>query len=312
MTSLRVKCDSRSVSPVSPSISAAARVASAGSSPSTAAAYAEQCPPGVGVEAELVGAGVPLGEDAVRVDAVLLGLAGVEGGDLRAGLGVHAELVHPAFDLDAAAGERAQHRLGDAGELGQAVVADRPLQAEVAQLVAEHGLVEAAGGLGLQVQLPPVERGPAAVGAAGQVRDQRCGCAAAGRRRGWTGAGTARRRTRRRRAVGSRRGRGVPRRPPVRGSAAPGGPRCRARRGWWRAAAGRRGRAAARRPSVRRSTGHSRAPGPVGVPRSATGRPTGDGRRAPRSAAHRRPHRRARAGRCRRRTTRPGASPEPR
>jgi hypothetical protein len=58
------------------------------------------------------------------------------------------------------------------GELGQTVVPDRPGEPELTQLVPQRGLVERAGGLGLGVELLTVQRGEAAVGAAGHVRDQ--------------------------------------------------------------------------------------------------------------------------------------------
>ncbi len=57
-------------------------------------------------------------------------------------------------------------------ELGQSVVPDRPGEPELTQLVAQRGLVERAGGLGLGVELLAVQRGKATVGAAGHVRDQ--------------------------------------------------------------------------------------------------------------------------------------------
>src|SRR3954452_11298063 len=79
------------------------------------------------------------------------------------------------FDLDASAGGRAPHLRGYAGELGKPVVADDPLEPERRELMAQRCLVEATGGLGLPVQLTPVESGVTAISTAGDVGDEDVG-----------------------------------------------------------------------------------------------------------------------------------------
>ena len=79
------------------------------------------------------------------------------------------------LDLLAPAGEPAQHRPRDPVDLGGAVRVQHPGQAERGELVAQRRLVQGAGGLGLQVQLPPVQRRPAPVRPAGHVRHQHVG-----------------------------------------------------------------------------------------------------------------------------------------
>ena len=69
--------------------------------------------------------------------------------------------------------ERADQRIGDAGEVGDALGDGVPGDTEAAgQLVAELGLVEVAGGLGVPIQPGCVQRSPAAVVGLDGVGDQ--------------------------------------------------------------------------------------------------------------------------------------------
>src|SRR5439155_11934424 len=105
-----------------------------------------------------------------------LGPAGVEGGHLRGPGRVLAPLVEALLDLGPALREQPQHLGGDPSYIGDAVADRSPLQAEVAgEGVAEMGLVEVTGGLGLDIQGAAVERRPASVWPEGEIGHQDVG-----------------------------------------------------------------------------------------------------------------------------------------
>ena len=128
-----------------------------------------------GVEPQLPGAGLPQACERHRVHARRLGRPGGRGGQLRrprAGGAVTGEL---RLDLLPPPREPAQHRPRDPVHLRGAVRVHSPGQAERRELVAQRRLVQRAGGLGLQVQLPPVQRRPAPIRPPGHVRHQHMG-----------------------------------------------------------------------------------------------------------------------------------------
>ena len=125
-----------------------------------------------GVETEPLGPGMPLGCQRLGGYSVVLRLARGQGRHLRRGPGRLAAARQLRLDLDPPPGERPQHIAWDIGQLAQPVLPQREPQTQRAQLVPQRGLVQRAGRLGLPVQLPPVQRGPAAVLPAGHVRDQ--------------------------------------------------------------------------------------------------------------------------------------------
>ena len=80
------------------------------------------------------------------------------------------------LDLAAPIGEVIDHRPVDPGDIGDAVLDRFPFDAEPSgQLVTKVGFVEVAGGLGVQVQPPPIQRPPDVIGALGHVGDEHVG-----------------------------------------------------------------------------------------------------------------------------------------
>ena len=133
-----------------------------------------------------------------------------------------AVLLEVGLDLLAAGRELPQHRPGDAGDVGDAVADRAPLDAEPAgELPAEVRLVEVPDRGQPRVQRPAIQRRPLARRrGSGRCWRSRRGCAGAGHRPGRCGAGTRRRRTRRRRAPCGRPCPAGPGTPPLRAPAA--------------------------------------------------------------------------------------------
>ena len=106
-----------------------------------------------------------------------LGLARGERRGLRRGRRYFAPVGHVGDDGCAAAGEGLDQLPVDAPDVGMAVDDRLPGDAEPAgELLAEVGLVEDAGSLGVREQLPRVERAPdPVVAGAGEVGDQHVG-----------------------------------------------------------------------------------------------------------------------------------------
>jgi len=128
-----------------------------------AAACSSQARELVGGEPECGRAGHPLRGERDRVD-VAFGLAGGQRRHLRRGAGGLTAFSQPLLDGLPPLGERADDRLGDTGQVGGAVDHGVPGDAEPAgELVAQLGLVQVAGGLGVPVQPRRVQRPPAAV-----------------------------------------------------------------------------------------------------------------------------------------------------
>ena len=125
-------------------------------------------------EADLLGPLAPAGEHLPAGEVRVLCLAGGEGRDLhRARRGIGAGGLE---DFRAAGGEGAQVLVGEAGDLGDPLAGLLPLDAEAgAQLVAQVGLVDVAGGGRVLVDRRVVEAGPAAVRPLGRVGDQDVG-----------------------------------------------------------------------------------------------------------------------------------------
>ncbi len=123
------------------------------------------------IEAMLGGALAP-GGALVAVEGELLGTAGVQGGDLGGTGGVLASAGHRLEDLVAALGEVLDRRPRDSANVRGPVDDGFPVEPEAAgELVAQDGLVEVPGGLGVGVDQPAVERGPAIVRPLRCVRD---------------------------------------------------------------------------------------------------------------------------------------------
>ena len=126
----------------------------------------------VAIEPVLAGARADLLAPRVRLDAVLLALAGQDRQVLAALAGqvLDAGLASGLDDLLAPAREHGQHLGGQRSQVGGALAHRPPLQPEpIAHLGAQVRLVEVAGGLGVLVEMAAVERGPAAVRAARDV-----------------------------------------------------------------------------------------------------------------------------------------------
>ncbi len=102
-----------------------------------------------------------------------LGLPGRERRRLGRARARRPALGERRLDLRAPAAERPQHRLGHADQLGDPVPDRQPLDPErPRQLGAQHGLVDEARRPRVRVQPPAVERRPAPVHSAAEVRDQ--------------------------------------------------------------------------------------------------------------------------------------------
>ena len=129
------------------------------------------------VEAEPNGTGLPPGPQRALVELHLLRNTRVQRRDLRRLGGGLTALGEPGQDLTPALGEVLDHRTWDAGDVGGAVDHRGPGDAEPAgELITQMGLVEVAGGLGLPIQLPAIQRAPApVVRRAGGVGDQHMG-----------------------------------------------------------------------------------------------------------------------------------------
>ena len=114
--------------------------------------------------------------DSADVDAVVLGLAGLERRDPRRSWGVFPVGVELVLDLTAAGREQRAQLGRDAVDLGGAFVDRTPGDAETdGELVTELGLVEVAGSAGLPQQRTAMQRPPHAVIATGQVGDEHMG-----------------------------------------------------------------------------------------------------------------------------------------
>ena len=99
-------------------------------------------------------------------------MAGFEHRELRSPRRADPALGHLGLDLVAPSREAFEHRGGDAVDVGDAVDNRCPGNAEATgELGPELRLVEIAGGLGVQVEVPRVECSPTAVRAARRVRD---------------------------------------------------------------------------------------------------------------------------------------------
>jgi len=131
---------------------------------------------GGGVDADLGGLGFPQHAHRRGVDGLVLGGAGLEGGELRGARRPEPDLVEVFPDLAAPVREVIQDGLVDADQVGDPVVDLAPLHAEaVGELVSEVGSVEEAAGLGVLVHQPAVEGASVAVIAGGHVGDQHVG-----------------------------------------------------------------------------------------------------------------------------------------
>ena len=113
---------------------------------------------------------------AGRVDLVVLGLAGVQRGDLRrAGRGQTAA-GHLRLDLGPSGGKCVGAPGGGYRRVGDAIADRSPLDPEAAgKFGAQLGLVEIPGSLHVQIEPAGVERAVAVVGCPGQVRGQDMG-----------------------------------------------------------------------------------------------------------------------------------------
>jgi hypothetical protein len=108
---------------------------------------------GGAIEAELVGASAPAVALLTEGDVVVLALARGQGGGRRGGSGVLPALAHEPFDLLAALGELAQDLARDAFDLCGALGDLAPAELQpVGELVAQGGLVDEPGGLGVRVE----------------------------------------------------------------------------------------------------------------------------------------------------------------
>ena len=125
------------------------------------------------VQAVLARACADLLAPGVRLDAVLLALAGLQRPVVAPLPRVELlpGLLGGLARLPRARREVRQHLGRDVDELGGALDHRPPLQPQpLADLGAQMRLVEVPGGLGVRVQLAPVQRGPLAVGPARDVR----------------------------------------------------------------------------------------------------------------------------------------------
>ena len=136
-------------------------------------ATADQRPDQLGRQAKTRRPLAPLGRELLGRDAVVLPPPSLERRDLRRRGGPRPMPLQLGIDLRPPPTERPQHRSRHAGHVGDPVPNRTPLEPELArQLGAQPSLVEVAGGLGVRIQPPPVERRPAAVGAEREVGDQ--------------------------------------------------------------------------------------------------------------------------------------------
>ena len=118
----------------------------------------------------------PAGPQQHRVDLIVLGLAGIQRGDLRGAGRGDTPTVHLLFDLGPPNGEGVEHRLGDPDEIRDAVADRSPLDPEApGQLDAQLRLVEIPGCLRVHIEPSSVERAVAVIGCPGEVRDQDMG-----------------------------------------------------------------------------------------------------------------------------------------
>ena len=107
-----------------------------------------------------------------RVHVVVLGLTGLEHRVLRGPGGGLTTLGQLGLDLVPSSREPIEHCCRDSDDVRDPVDDRCPLDTELdSELGAEVRFVEVAGGLGVEIEVPGVECSPAAVGAAGRVRD---------------------------------------------------------------------------------------------------------------------------------------------
>jgi hypothetical protein len=126
------------------------------------ALLAHRRPDRLTIKADLLRFGAPALAQALLADVAFLGRAGRQGGDPA---GAHRGVGGAGRkDLCPAGGEGAQMLGIEALDLGDAVAERAPVDPEaLGQLVAQVGLIDVAGGLGLVIDRRVVEAGPAPV-----------------------------------------------------------------------------------------------------------------------------------------------------
>ena len=128
------------------------------------------------VEAELDRSGPPVRDQLIDRERRALDLPGRQSGGLGRARARRPALGQRRLDLRAPAAERPQHRLRDTDQLGDPVADRQPLQPESpGELRAQDRLVDEARRPRVRVQPPAIQRRPAPVRAAAEVRDQDVG-----------------------------------------------------------------------------------------------------------------------------------------